>query len=242
MAALSLKQMTAKRRAKPPAASLSYAALLEAGLASPGRRKGERTRDKLKAATARMLEQVGYRSLRVTDVNEAAGVSNALFYVYFKNKEVIAQEVLTDFLGYFGSFADMQPRADNPEASIYYGNLNYARMFRDNPGLMRCLFQFGDEFPEFAAAWNEWNVTWRARVVRSLSRAKVAFADEQELMLATAALGAMVDGMLRQILVQKDPKLTKGELDMSAEQLALFLTRLWVRSLFTREMSWTPPS
>ncbi len=237
MAATSVRT---KRKAQAKPDSLSYADFLEARLDEPGRRKGERTRDRLKAATTRLLDRIGYRELRVTDINEAAGVSNALFYVYFKNKEMIAEEVLMDFLSYFSGFADISVRYELPDASIYHGNLNYARMFRDNAGLMRCIFQFADEFPEFAAAWGAWNASWRARVVRSLSRARVAHLDAAELMLATAALGAMVDGVLRQILVQKDATLTPAELKMSAEELALFLTRLWVRGLFVREMAWAP--
>jgi len=219
---------------------LNYADVLEAGLGQGDKRKGERTRDRLKAATARLLEQVGYRDLRVTDINETAGVSNALFYVYFKNKEEIAQEVLSEFLVYFAGYANSSERWSSPDASIYHGNIQYVRIFSANSGLMRCLFQFSDEFEEFSKKWSDWNSRWRQRVLNAMRRSESVFVSETDLMLAIAALGTMVDGLLRLILIQKDASLTDAERQLDAEALALFLTRLWVRSLFAREMDWNP--
>lgn len=200
------------------------------------KRKGERTRDKLKAAAARLLESQGYRDLRVTDINEAAGVSNALFYVYFENKEVIAKEVLSGFLGFLDTFRERDAGHETVDQAIYYGNLRYAQIFKANAGLMRCLFQFSDEFPDFGNQWRAWNAAWWQRASRSLGRnAEIAFATAAETRLALAALGSMVDGLLRMAMIERDEKVSNDP-----AQLAIMLTQLWVRSLFRRELRWTP--
>ena len=220
-------------RRKP--APLSYGDYLERQIGE-AKRKGERTRLTLVAAAARLLDHVGYRDLRVSDVNEAASVSNALFYVYFKNKDEISQEVLVGFLEFLGSFRERDEPAGSAEAAILHGNLRYAQMFKANAGLMRCVFQFADEFPEFASRWHAWNAGWRERVVRSVTRAPAAvFPDAEELDFAVAALGAMVDAFLRMAFVEREPTIAGTRVGSDPERLAQLLTRLWVRGLFVRD-------
>src|SRR5690606_21256618 len=71
------------------------AALLEA---TTFRSKGDRTRFRLKQAAARVLEEAGYNELKVADICAAAEVALGTFYVYFKDKNEIAIEVVLDFL------------------------------------------------------------------------------------------------------------------------------------------------
>ena len=230
-----------KDRAGPSTYPLSFAEFLETRLDDPGKRKGERTRDRLKAATTRLLERAGYRDLRVTDINEEAGVSNALFYVYFQNKDVITREVLTDFLAYLETFRSRDSKSKSTEEGIYIGNLRYTQMFKANAGLMRCLFQFSDEFPDFALHWQAWNANWRDRVVRALNRAEeLKQADPTDIMFSVAALGSMVDAYLRMAFIDKDSTLIGVMPEDDVDKVALRLTRLWVRGLFSREMRWPP--
>lgn len=223
---------------------LNFALRLELRAESGKKRKGERTRDRLKAAAARLLEKVGYRDLRVTDINEEAEVSNALFYVYFKNKQEITQEVLEEFLALLEtpqSIGRKSP-ASTGEA-IYLGNLEYSRSFMANPGLMHCLIQFGDEIPEFGQLWSDWNNRWVDRTIRSLmKRESVKLENAEQIRLAVSGLGLMVDGLLRQIFVEKDKTILKAarSLGASPEALALFVTRLWYRAMFCEELDWKP--
>jgi AcrR family transcriptional regulator len=223
--------------------SLSFTEFLEARSAAPDKRKGERTRDRMKAAAARELERVGYRELRVSDVNETAGVSNALFYVYFKNLQDVTAEVLTEFLETLYDRPPDAARPASPAEAIYAGNLHYIRRFAANPGLMRCLFQFGDEIPEFGELWRKWNREWIDRVLRSLQRDKdVALDDAGQRMIAAAALGTMVDGVLRFLYVDREQRLIEAAEREGPESLALLFTRLWFRALYAREMTWSPAS
>lgn len=223
---------------------LGFAEILEQRALQTSRRKGERTRDRLKIAAARQLETVGYHDVRVSDINEAAGVSNALFYVYFKNKQEISQEVLTEFL------ATLRPPGvreagmqTHPADSIYRGNLGYARVFAANPGLMRCLIQFGDEIPEFGRLWNSFNNEWSERTLKALKRSDMLKAGgPSEAYLMVAGLGMAVDGLLRMIYVDRNARAEQAaaELGENPDALALLLTRLWYRCLFCRELDWAP--
>jgi len=233
----------AKRAVRHHPESLAFAERLSTAAEEPAKRKGQRTRALLKAAAAQLLERGGYRALRVTDINERAGVSNALFYVYFPNKEKITEEVMTEFLDVLFSHPPRDTAPNTVEESIYRANLDYVQRFAANPGLMRCLLQFGDEFAEFEKLWRERNGRWIERSVKRLSReADLAVKSVAEIWTATAALGMMMDGILRLIYVEREPKTRDHARSVAPDEprLALFLTRLWVRALFAREMQWSP--
>jgi AcrR family transcriptional regulator len=226
---------------KESGAALSYADSLAAALAGMAARKGERTRAALKAAAARVLETSGYRDMRVTDVNERAGVSNALFYVYFKNKELITNEVLCDFLAFMARQSDPRDSGGGLVDAIYRANLTYIKLFEANPGLMRCLFQFGDEFPAFAETWRQWNNDWLERVVRALRRdPALAQSDADDLTVSVTALGLMLDGLLRLSYVEREPTLRALAPLRSPEALAELVTRLWAKALYGA-YAFTPP-
>jgi TetR/AcrR family transcriptional repressor of nem operon len=211
---------------------LSYAESLSAQIAL-AKRKGERTRLRLKAAAARLLGEVGYRDLRVSDIHEDADVSNALFYVYFKNKEEISKEVLDGFLAFLEGFPERERPPETRFGSIAHGNLRYAQMFQANAGLMRCVFQFTDEFPEFAAKWHAWNARWRERTTRALLRQRdIALKDRVEIDVAVAALGSMVDALLRLAFIESEPTIAGTRYASNPAALAELLTKLWLRALF----------
>jgi hypothetical protein len=79
--------------------SESFTAQLEHKLKkAPPKRKGDRTRERLKLGAARVLENVGYHALRIVDITEAAETSDGSFYIYFKDKKDITLCVLQEFL------------------------------------------------------------------------------------------------------------------------------------------------
>ena len=224
-------------------AALPYSELLRRRIADPEHSKGQRTRWSLLAAAADMLEERGYRSLRVTDVNEKAGVSNALFYLYFKNKDEITAEVMTGFLDVLYARSEDAPKPQSVEESIFRGNYDYLRQFIANPGLMRCLMQFGDEMPDFGRLWRDADQRWVQRVVKRLQREpELANRNINELFAEASALGMMVDGFLRSVYVEKESATSTyvRAVAPDAVALALFLTKLWVRAIYGREMRWSP--
>jgi AcrR family transcriptional regulator len=203
----------------------------------PGRRKGERTRDALKASTADLLEKAGYLELRVGDICDGARVSNALFYLYFKNKTEITYEILVDFLNIFGNALQPPARARNRFESIYWTTLTYTERFAAQPGLMRCLLQFSDELPQFGKLRNRWSQRWLESIVATLrERGAVDHASDAQLHVEAVALGAMVDGFLRNLYVERDQIVLRwaAEAVPSAIDVAELLSRLWYRAVFGR--------
>src|SRR5581483_7233848 len=205
--------------------------------------KGKRTRWSLLSAAAEVLEERGYHGLRVTDVNEKARVSNALFYLYFKNKDEITAEVMTGFLDVLYARSEDAPRPQSIEESMFRANYDYLRQYMANPGLMRCLMQFGDESESFRRVWRETDRRWAERVVKRLAREpELAKRDINELFAEVTALGMMVDAFLRSVYVEKEAPTTGYAKAIAPDvvSLALFLTRLWVRAIYGREMRWSP--
>jgi AcrR family transcriptional regulator len=189
------------------------------------------------------LEERGYNGLRVTDVNEKAAVSNALFYLYFKNKDKITAEVMTGFLEVLYARSEDAPKPQSVEEAIFRGNYDYLRQFAANPGLMRGLMQFGDEIPEFGRLRREADQRWVQRVVKRLAREpELANRDTNELSAEVGALGMMVDGFLRSVYVEKRTAIAAYTKAFAPDpfSLALFLTQLWVRAIYGRDMRWSP--
>ena len=132
---MSAKRTTAKRAA---AASqpLSFIGFLEKRLkASPPKQKGHRTRERLRIATARVLDGKGYHGLRVADITTAAGVAEGSFYVYFKDKTEAALDVLTELLEEFMlEEVGLAAVAESPFESIRRANRHWLAFCRVNQG------------------------------------------------------------------------------------------------------------
>lgn len=218
--------------------AVKYADILERRQSSDqSRRKGERTRDRLKLAAVQLLDEVGYRDMRVADICKRAGVSAATFYLYYKNKSQITVETLTEFLEtVFGA-----AQADGPYASafeaIYRTNLGWIATVRANAGLLRCLMQVGDETPEFATLNQKANYDWYLKVSGSLRRSPRT--DEDTALMVAYSLGSMIDELCRRLYVAQDPHLVDlvARLAASDEELAEFTAVLWHRAAYACDPS-----
>jgi len=202
------------------------------------RRKGERTRDRLKLATVQVLEDKGYLRLRVTDICKRAGVSPAAFYLYFKNKQEVTVEVLTEFLHEAFELSTGSGEKRTLFEAIYEANLLWVTSVRANAGLMHCLLQLGDQVPEFRALNERLNHEWFERVTeRLLRRCDAPRVDHDVVLLAIYALGGMMDELSRKVLVAKEASLQPvvKATAPSDEALAEFMTVLWYRALFGAE-------
>lgn len=232
------------QRKTPPEPSASAASLttlsnaslydvLDAERRTAGKRpKGERTRASLLAAAAYHLEQDGFVNLRVTDICERAGVSQGTFYVYFDNKTAISVALLGDFNERGVAFLrDQGPHADAWSA-IRTTTGALARLYRLNPGLMRCLWQIRDETPEFGEILRQGNDVWMQAVSRSILR-QSGLSQEQAGGLALAvsyAMAAMTDQFLVQLYVTRDPRLRA--LIPDEDTASDLLSALWYRAVW----------
>lgn len=219
--------------------TLSYITYLEDKLASePPKQKSSRTRDRLRIATAKMLDQRGYHAMRVTDITDQADVAEGLFYAYFKDKLEITLQVLTSMLEDF--FAQQNRVMDTPPAStfgdhsydaLYRANLRWIALCRANAGLMRCVLQVGDQQPEFASLFQQINSDWHRRVVDRFLRHR---GDKEPVLLFTLILGGMMDETVRKLIVYPEPEFLQliEDLDGDDELIAHATSLIWLRILY----------
>jgi len=196
------------------------------------RRKGERTRDRLKLAAVRLLDDNGYRDMRVSDICDHAGVSVATFYIYYTNKTDITTEVLTEFLRTIFDIAEEDGPYRSSFEAIYKANLGWLATVRANAGLLRCLLQLSDETPEFAELSQEANHQWYQRVAARIGRLTDGY--EPISLLAAYSLGSMIDELCRRLFVAADPHLVElvKRVAPTDEALAEFMAVIWYRAVY----------
>lgn len=188
----------------------------------------------------RALEQRGYLQLRVADICKKAKVAHSVFYIYFKNKEEITVEVLSEFLTHTFEL-DSTPGERQPRTlfdALQAVNLRWIHAIRANAGLSRCLLQLADQVPEFKALSSrsnyEWFVSVTDRMARRFPTAKI---DRDALLLANFALGGMMDEFCSKLLVTHEEHLVglANRIAPTDEALAEFLSTLWYRAVFATD-------
>lgn len=191
--------------------------------------KRERTRNRFKAGAARILESEGYHGLQMSRVCKELGLSQGSIYNYFKDKKALALEVMTEFCELqFDRLLEVHPSGDAFQRALQ-ANLAHVEFISQNVGLTRCLSHLCDEMSEFSDLWQRKNYGWCMLVGRALQKRTGAASWSAALALARA-VGVMVDGVVHEVYVRKNPDF--GELAESPEKLAEMLTVLWFRTAF----------
>lgn len=220
---------------------LSYISFMEDNLArDPPAKKGDRTRARLCIACARALEQHGYHAMRVADITQEAGVAEGLFYAYFKDKLEITLQVLTSMLEdvFSNQSLAFEPppshSGDHLYDAIFRANVKWILTCRANAGLMRCVLQVGDQQPEFSKLFQQINSEWHKRVATAIVRRRPG---RKPAMMFTLLLGAMMDEIVRRLIIYPDPALYKvlEELNGDDELIAHASTLVWLRMIYPDE-------
>jgi TetR/AcrR family transcriptional regulator, transcriptional repressor for nem operon len=201
---------------------------------APARRKGERTRDRIRLITVSLLNEVGYREMKVAEICERADISPPVLYSYFETKHALTVDVLREFLDRFLSREDA-PHADTAYASMLDANLRWIALARANAGLLQCLLDLSAEEPEFAALFSTASDVWYRRIARSIVRRfPSASADEAAIELIAHAMGAMMDELTRKLFTPRPSRIQALAATVAPDDhsLAEFLTVLWYRALY----------
>lgn len=201
------------------------------------RRKGERTRDRIRLAAVQLLDEVGYHALTVGDICARAEVTPPVMYLYFANKQALMTDVLREFLDAFLARGDNAAGSTAFE-SIHMANVTWITLARENAGLMRCLLQLSDDVPEFAAMYASASDAWYRRIARSVIRRFPSSAsDEATIHFIAHAMGAMMDEVTRKLFSGNDPHLhaLTQHIAASDEALARLLSVIWYRSLYAAD-------
>ena len=201
---------------------------------APKSTKGARTKDALKLGAIKVLDDVGYHAMRVSDICDAAGVALATFYLYFENKSDITLQVLSEYLEQGVDLLTTRDGARTPFEAIRAANLRWLQVTRANAGLSRCIMQLGDEEPGFRELTHSTNRAWYERIAASFARRFPGAVSADVALLAAYCLGAMMDEMARKLVVYPDPALldVAGRIAPDDEAMADFLTVLWYRALY----------
>ncbi|KIN69819.1 Bacterial regulatory protein, tetR family protein [Sulfitobacter noctilucae] len=200
-----------------------YCQYLETVLAdSEGERKVVRTEQKLVLATARLLNETTYHSLSVSRISEGAGLAHGTFYRYFKTRSEIVAKMLEGYFDFVRKGARQQRRGHSTRERIFISNLHYIRCFRQNVGLMRCLFQLKDEDQLIGKVANDANDELISRVIK---RNPLLSEDSKELQLSLYALAGMVDELLLKVYGRTNPPLVAYS--DSPEIIAEVISKFW---------------
>lgn len=193
--------------------------------------KGERTRRRLLDAALTLLERDGYHDLKVTEVAREAGVAAGVFYIYFKDKDVLALELLDEIISAMFGRVFAKPRPEDAFDAALEANRRYVTLFVDGGGLNRALGQIVDALPEARAKWQVTNARVARRIAADTAqRAPGSAPHESARMFAALALQAMLDTVLLQTFAYEFPELDGMRND--PERLAQALTVLWHRAMF----------
>lgn len=221
--------------AAPAHGPFVYHELLRARLAAAeGEPKTARTRLRLMAAIAALLEESGFHDLRVADCAARADLAHGTFYRYWPDREAAAQDVLAGFMATVRARRPPGAPGTAPYPRIVAANHYYVRVYRANAGLMRCLMQLGNVLPAFAHIGQQANLALAARVVRGWERAEPAarLLPAREKIARALACIAMVEGVLRDLYVR--PALAPLA-SMNEDEVAELLSASWFRILLGRD-------
>ncbi|MEM8659907.1 MAG: TetR/AcrR family transcriptional regulator, partial [Pseudomonadota bacterium] len=178
----------------------------------------------------------GYFNLKASDISAQAGLSEGSFYVYFEDKRQAALSVMSDFLKESVNPARDRGRASTAFEAIRSTNRLWINYAVEHPGLSRTLVQLVDSDEEFARDYAEINRRWHELVANSIVKRYPAEAavDEQAILFAVVALGAMMDEVVRGIFVNKtyEHLLKYVPASESGEGLADALSVIWFRVLY----------
>ena len=189
------------------------------------------TRKKLKAATRDLLNETGIHRMRVQDITKGAGVAAGLFYRYFPAVPDIVQEICADFMDDLNARTRNLPVLTHPYDQIFERHALAVELFSDNPGIVRCLFQHDDDFPQFGRIWNAAAHEWNLQVADFLK--SQASMPQQQAEHMAYVLGAMTEGVFFQYLIRH----TKDLFDMGREprDIAEIIAIMWYRTIFMKD-------
>lgn len=219
------------------AAAHRFAVVLSQAAAASDLRKTERTRLRLLAASAGLLAGEGdAAALRVADVTAGAGVAHGTFYRYFTDRGAVVEAVVADFARFLRqAMSKVREGRPGSPARVRATTLVYLRLFRANPGLMRCLMGLGAESAAFRQGFHALNRDWNGRVAQAIARRRAEATGERPappdtLLPLAYALGGMIDEFLAQLYLRRDPAL--AHLAEDEEAVADLLGDLWCRGAY----------
>jgi len=193
--------------------------------------RGLKSRQRLKTAVQDVLNEKGYRNMRIQDVTERAGVASGLFYHYFRDMREAVAEVASDFFDDLVDDTSSLGDFDEPFDWILLNHCNVVNRFTRNPGILACLFGLAGDYAEFGRIWKKNAHIWNLQVADFLQIA-AGYSSDNARRLAFV-LGATTEGVIYQALIRRTEDLF--EFGERPEDIAEIIAVMWYRSIFLRD-------
>ncbi|MFC5523142.1 TetR/AcrR family transcriptional regulator [Polaromonas jejuensis] len=211
--------------------------LLQSG--QEGLRKGIRTEIRIRWAACALLEELALSGLKVQDICLRAEIAQGTFYQYFPDRDQLLSSLLSDFVAFLRSRTMEATRARDGHAdSVELSTRAYCRLFEQNRGLMKCLLNHYEAFPDAKKILQALNTAWIETVVSSIKKKRKGLSgkktSDRDLRKRCYALGGMVDQYLAYIYLYEDKDVADvaGDLD----DVVATLTFIWNQA-FAKEFS-----
>jgi AcrR family transcriptional regulator len=193
--------------------------------------RGLRSRERMKRAARDVLNEKGYRNIRIQDVTERAGVANGLFYHYFRDLREVVAEVSSDFFDALVGDPEALAEFEDPYDWIFENHRNVVERFSRNPGILACLFGLAGDYDEFDRIWKKNAHIWNLQVADFLQRTANFRKDNAR--GVAFMLGAMTEGVIYQALIRRTEDL--AEFAQQPEDIAEAIAVMWYRMIFLRD-------
>ncbi|MFA7530924.1 MAG: helix-turn-helix domain-containing protein [Castellaniella sp.] len=206
------------------------------------KQKRVRTRRRLLAASAAVMEQAGYEGLTVDAIVRHARVARGTFYLYFSDRSIAAIEVMRAFAAMMRKHRPRGGARLSAVQSIYRINLFYSLSYSRNSRLLAGRESLMRDCPELVVRRDAINTYWARLVLKDLHRRCDVSMERLRLPQAELAIRAvlsMADEFLREIYVYQSPNLV--QLAQNPHEVALVLTQVWHRAVFGQDPDgWDP--
>jgi AcrR family transcriptional regulator len=185
----------------------------------------------MKSAARDVLNEKGYRNIRVQDVTERAGVASGLFYHYFRDLREVVAEVSSDFFDELVAAAESLEDYEDPYDWIFENHRSVVERFARNPGILACLFGLAGDYEEFDRIWKRNAHIWNLQVADFVQQTTDLVTDNAR--EVAFMLGAMTEGVIYQALIRRTEDLV--ELAQRPEDIAEAIAVMWYRMIFLRD-------
>lgn len=216
--------------AKPAKVAPGLIEVLEVAAAEPGLRKGERTRRRVVWASAVALERTPFAQLSMNDIAEIADVSRAALYQYVTSKEEAAKLVLLALQDLTLTMPNARSGGRSPLEAIVSTNRYYIDYFEKNAIFMERVRELREIMPELLAEKQRVNRRWAERIMAHVTKHRRKPLDPVKLKLRVLAMECMIDDVLRELFVIRNPDVIEVAQDREAfiQQLSI----VWLNALY----------
>ncbi|WP_054948646.1 TetR/AcrR family transcriptional regulator [Numidum massiliense] len=184
--------------------------------------KGEHILD----AAYRVFGDKGYHTARMDDIAKAAGVAKGTLYLYFRNKEVMFQAMLTKILDDYLAVHEQIARSERPFGEKLAALLKHHLLFiRDRHNFVKAHMNEVLAIDALQEKWRNSVERERALFVRCLVE-EYPFLNERDAYLCFLSFCGMSDGMVYDLCWLDD-----GLTDSMVEERARFAANLLISGL-----------